>query len=54
MATVKHVNEDGSVEIYSGVVLFKDENNYFRFAYRNVNGSNVEFDGWTDYWELSE
>jgi outer membrane lipoprotein-sorting protein len=53
MATVKHVNEDGSVEIYEGVVLLRKDN-YFRFAYRTVNGSNVEFDGWTDYWELSE
>jgi hypothetical protein len=53
MAIVKHVNQDGSVEIYSGVVLSRVEN-YFRFAYRTVNGSNVEFDGWLDYWELSE
>lgn len=52
MATVKHVNEDGSVEIYSGVVIFK-ENDYFRFGYR-IDGRNVEFDGWLDYWELVE
>lgn len=53
MATVKHVNEDGSVEIYEGIILFKKDD-YFRFAYRTINGSNVEFDGWLDYWELSE
>jgi hypothetical protein len=53
MAVVKHVNEDGSVEIYEGILISKD-GEYFRFAYRTVNGSNIEFDGCTNYWELSE
>lgn len=53
MATIKHENEDGTVEIYIGAIIFRKDD-YFRFAYRTVNGNNVEFDGWTDYWEIIE